>query len=125
MIVVVCCAMVVLRIGAAVTHTQIEPAWPRGNLDRAAIVRQLKGEPGHHLVIVRYQPAYGVNHDVDHEWVYNDADIDAAKIVWARDMGDSQNQELLRYFRDRHVWLLNGDQPQPRLESVSSALQAE
>ena len=124
MIVVVCCAMVVLRICAAITHTQIEPAWPRGNLDRAAIVRQLKGEPGHHLVIVRYQPAYGVNHDVDHEWVYNAADIDAAKIVWARDMGDSQNQELLRYFRDRHVWLLNGDQPQPRLESVNSALQA-
>ena len=56
MIVVVCCAMVVLRICAAVTHAQIEPAWPRGNLDRAAIVRQLKGEPGHHLVIVRYQP---------------------------------------------------------------------
>ena len=125
MIVLVCGAMVVLRICAAVTHTQIEPAWPRGNLDRAEIVRQLKGEPGHHLVIVRYQPAYGVNHDVDHEWVYNDADIDAAKIAWARDMGDSQNQELLRYFRDRHVWLVNGDQPQPRLESFSSALQAK
>jgi len=123
MIVAVCCAMVALRIGAAATHTQIEPAWPRGNLDRAAIVRQLKREPGDHLVIVRYQPAYGVNHDVDHEWVYNNADIDAAKIVWARDMGDSQNQELLRYFHGRHVWLLNGDQPQPRLESFGSAPQ--
>jgi len=123
MIVVVCCAMVILRIGAAVTHTAIEPAWPRGNLDRAAIIQQLKREPGDHLVIVRYQPAYGVNHDVDHEWVYNDADIDAAKIVWARDMGDSQNLELLRYFHNRHVWLLNGDQPQPRLEPFGSALQ--
>jgi len=123
MVVVVCCAMLMLRICAAVTHTQIEPAWPRGNLDRAAIIRQLKREPGDHLVIVRYQPPNGINHDVDHEWVYNEADIDAAEIVWARDMGNSQNQELLRYFHDRHVWLLNGDQPQHRLESLDSALQ--
>jgi MFS family permease len=122
MIVVVCCGMFVLRIFAAITHTAIEPAWPRGNLDRAAIIRELNRQPGDHLVLVRYQPTYGVNHDVDHEWVYNAANIDAAKIVWARDMGDGRNQELLRYFHDRHVWLLNGDQVPPRLESLPSAL---
>jgi hypothetical protein len=71
---------------------------------------------GNHLVLVRYQPSNGANHVVDHEWVYNAADIDAAKIVWARDMGDSENQELLRYFQNRHIWLLNGDQSHPRLE---------
>jgi hypothetical protein len=27
---------------------------------------------------------------------------------------------LLRYFRDPHVWLLNGDQPQPRLQWFDS-----
>jgi hypothetical protein len=124
MIVVVCCAMFILRIFAAVTHTAIEPAWPRGNLDRAAIIQQLKRQPGYHLVLVRYQPSYGVNHDVDHEWVYNEADIDAARIIWARDMGNSQNQELLRYFHDRHVWLLNGDQTPSRLELFTSALPA-
>jgi hypothetical protein len=121
MIVVVCFAMVILRIVAAITHTGIEPAWPRGNLDRAAIIEQLKRLPGEHLVLVRYQPGYGLNHDVDHEWVYNAADIDAAKIVWARDMGDGQNQELLRYFHDRHVWMLNGDQVPPRLQSLPPA----
>jgi hypothetical protein len=73
------------------------------------------------LVIVRYQPTYGVEHDVDHEWVYNAADIDSAKIVWARDMGNQQNQELLRYFHDRRIWLLNGDQPSPQLEPYSPA----
>jgi hypothetical protein len=125
MILVVCCAMFVLRICAAVTHTAIEPAWPRGNLDRAAIIQQLGHRSGDHLVLVRYQPTYGVNHDVDHEWVYNEANIDAAKIVWARDMDDSQNQELLRYFRDRHAWLLNGDQTPPRLEPLASAFPAK
>ena len=122
MIVVVCCAMFALRIFAAITHTAIEPAWPRGNLDRAVIIRELRRQPGYQLVLVRYQPTYGVNHDVDHEWIYNEADIDAAKIVWARDMGEAQNQELLRYFHDRKVWLLEGDQIAPRLEPFRSAL---
>jgi hypothetical protein len=121
LVVTVCCAMILVRVAAAITHTGLEPAWPRGNLDRAAVVQQLNRKAGRHLVIVRYQPSYGVQHDVDHEWVYNAADIDSAKIVWARDMDRRQNQELLTYFRDRHVWLLNGDQPSPWLEPYALA----
>ncbi len=108
----IACAMVLLRVGAAAAHTQIEPAWPRGNLDRVAITRQLDATPGRHLVIV----SYGPHHDVDWEWVYNRADIDSAKVVWARDMGAHANQELLHYFHDRQVWRVNGDQSPPRLE---------
>ncbi len=108
----IACAMLLLRVGAAAAHTQIEPAWPRGNLDRMAIMRQLEAAPGRHLVLV----SYGPHHDVDWEWVYNRADIDAAKVVWARDMGARDNQELLSYFHDRQVWHLNGDQSPPRLE---------
>jgi hypothetical protein len=119
MILVVCCAMLVLRIGAAITHTAIESAWPRGNLARAALVQQLSHQPGNHLVLVRYEPSYA--HDVDRELVYNAADIDASKIVWARDLGDSQNQELLHYFRSRQVWSLNGEQVPLRLEPAVSA----
>ncbi|HTW58401.1 MAG TPA: hypothetical protein VMD99_09730 [Terriglobales bacterium] len=119
MIVVVCCSMLVLRVCAAATHTAIEPAWPRGNLDRAAIIRQLDRQPGEHLVLVRYRPTDGKNHNVDREWVYNDADIDAAKIVWARDMGASQDQELLSYFHNRHVWFLNGDESPSHLEPLA------
>jgi hypothetical protein len=53
---------------------------------------------------------YGPHHDISyHEWVYNEADIDQAKVVWARDMGPSQNKELIDYFRDRHVWLVEAD----------------
>jgi hypothetical protein len=103
-------AMVVLRVSAAAAHAQIEPTWPRGNLDRAAVLRELQRSPGEHLVIVHYGP----RHDVDWEWVYNAADIDHAKIVWARDKGN-QNRELLRYFAARKVWLLNGDDSPPTL----------
>src|SRR6267143_1131112 len=87
-------------------------AWRRGNLERAAIMHGVENLPGRHLVIVRYGP----DHDLDQEWVYNAADIDGAKVVWARDMGDWRNEELLQYFRDRHLWRLNADQSPARLE---------
>lgn len=108
---ILACAMILLRVTAAVVHVQIEPVWPRGNLDRAALLHQLQELPGPQLVIV----GYGPRHDVDHEWVYNHADIDAAKVVWARDMGTSGNQELLQYFSDRKIWFVEGDNPMPRL----------
>jgi len=111
-IVLIACAMIVLRVTAVVAHAQIEGAWPRGNLDRADIVRKLERTPGRHLVLVNY----GKHHDLDWEWVYNAADIDRAKIVWARDMGDRDNQELVDYFQDRIVWRVNGDESPPRLE---------
>jgi hypothetical protein len=109
MIPVLACAMILTRMTAVATHTHIEPAWPRGNLERAAMLHQLQQLPGPQLVIVKY----GSNHDVDREWVYNDADIDGAKVVWARDMGKDANQELLQYFRDRKIWFLEPDKPSP------------
>jgi hypothetical protein len=109
---VVACAMVLLRVGAAAAHAQIEPPWPRGNLDRLAIARQLEATPGRHLVLV----SYGPHHDVDWEWVYNAADIDGAKIVWAREMGAQKDSELLEYFPQRKVWHVDGDESPARLE---------
>jgi putative effector of murein hydrolase LrgA (UPF0299 family) len=76
---------------------------------RARIMTQLNGQKGRHLVIVRYvkdSPGY-FRHS---EWVYNEADIDNAKVVWAREMDASDNRKLLEYFRDRHVWLLIFDE---------------
>jgi hypothetical protein len=109
---VICCALVVLRVGAVVAGAPIELSWPRGNLARAAILRQLQNSDGRHLVLVTYGP----EHDLDHDWVYNAADIDAAKVVWARDMGPHDNSELLQYFHQRRVWRLNADQYPARLE---------
>jgi hypothetical protein len=112
---VLACAMILLRVAAAGNHAGIEPAWPRGNLERATILRQLKQLPESSLVIVRYGP----HHDFDREWVYNEADIDAAKVVWARDMGTTDNRELLEFFRNRKAWLVEGDGPAPRLQAYS------
>jgi len=58
---------------------------------------------GKYLVIVRY-PLWHIYH---FEWVYNDSDIDHAPIVWARDMDEEHNKELLEYFKDRQALLIN------------------
>lgn len=70
---------------------------------RARIEADLEARPGKHLVIVGY-PARDVP---SQEWVYNDADIDNSKIVWARDMGYLQNLDLLEHYPDRQVWYVD------------------
>jgi hypothetical protein len=104
-------AMICLRLCAVATGTAIEQPWPRGNLKRAAILHRLESTPDQHLIIVRYGPEHGSHI----EWVYNRADIDGSKVAWARDMGEQQNQELLRYFSNRRAWLLYADESPPRL----------
>jgi hypothetical protein len=78
---------------------------------RVQMVKQLESTPGLHLAIVRYAP----DHIVHNEWVYNAADIDHAKIVWAREIPGQDVQPLLDYFRDRTVWLVEADKFPPRV----------
>jgi len=97
--------LLVFQIATAIPERLHHPdAWfsVRGNEDRAVVVGKLYRMPGRHLVLVRY----GENHDADHEWVFNDADIDASKIVWAREMNAEQDARLLAYYPDRRVWLV-------------------
>ena len=72
---------------------------------RAYIAEWLANRPGKELVMVRYAPF----HNPNQEWVYNGADIDGSKVVWAREVDPEQDAELLRYFKDREVWLLEAD----------------
>jgi hypothetical protein len=68
---------------------------------RARIQSELEARPGKQLIIVHY-PSYS---DVPaQDWIYNDADIDNAHVVWARDMGYLKNKELLKFFPDRQAW---------------------
>jgi hypothetical protein len=73
--------------------------------ERAIVESGLERLPGTHLAIVRY--AQG--HQVLDEWVYNAADIDHSKIIWAREMDAANNLELIRYYHDRQVWLVEPD----------------
>jgi hypothetical protein len=79
-------------------------------LERARIVSDLKSREGRQLAIVRYVP--------DHlypEWVYNAADIDHSKVVWAREMDAANTRQLLAYYKDRTAWLVEPDQNPPKV----------
>ena len=87
-------------LGGFVDAYQDHETPPRGQIED-----QLMRQGGRHLVIVRYSPS----HNLHTEFVYNRADIDGSGIVWARDMGPEGNRELLNYYPDRKVWLLQPD----------------
>ena len=88
--------------------------WGPGNFgaERARIEAELEQLPGKQLILVRYSP----QHEPWDEWVYNAADIDGSKVIWAREMDAANNLELMRYYKDRHVWLV---QPDSQSEEVS------
>lgn len=90
---------------------------PEGVEYREIFQRRLAEIDGRHLVIVRYGP----NHYVHHEWVYNGADIDHAKVVWAREIPGMDIRPLLGYFRERHVWIADADARVPQLSSYSAS----
>jgi hypothetical protein len=78
---------------------------------RVAVSQQLVRSPGKQVVFVRYWP----QHIFQNEWVYNEADIDHARVVWARDLGSAEDSKLQHYFPDRTAWLLEPDAVPARL----------
>jgi hypothetical protein len=78
---------------------------------RILVQKQLAQMPGELLLFVRYWP----QHIFQDEWVYNAADIDRSRIVWARDLGAAEDEQLRRYYPDRAAWLLEPDATPPKL----------
>jgi len=73
---------------------------------RKPVEQQLAALSGEHLVLVRYAK----DHNSGEEYVYNEADIDRAKTVWAREIPRIDPSLLLRYFRNRDVWIFEPDE---------------
>ena len=82
---------------------------------RIQLTQQLEATSAKHLVLVHYSD----DHVLDDEWVYNSADIDSSKIVWAREIPGQDPQPLLQYFRGRELWLLDADARPIRLRHVT------
>jgi len=132
--VIVCVVLTGLRLFAEPLHLRFAE-WPGAGwtnywsgpgqfgAERAGIETRLEQRPERQLVIVRYSP----DHQPLNEWVYNTADIDNSKVVWAREMDSAKNLELMQYYKDRKVWLVRPDmQPveispytAPELQSVA------
>jgi hypothetical protein len=88
--------------------------WPcEGDPSRLAVITKLEHTSGKHLVMVRYEED---NHNIHDEWVYNGAEIDGAKVLWARELDPQQNAKLFAYFKDRKIWLVTPDTDNTYLE---------
>ncbi len=121
-----CAFLLALRAAAGPLHLPLTPDWPltwynwtNHPTDRARILAQLEAYPGGQLVIVRYAPHTQALRVTLPEWVHNRADIDHAKVVWAQDMGAARNQELIDYYKDRRVWLVEPDKDPVKLVPYS------
>lgn len=116
---VLCVVLAVIRAYAQPLNVEVASApyqcasWFGGTsvgVERAQVLAKLESLPGPQLAIVRYRP--------DHlypEWVYNAADIDKSKVIWAREMNPASNLELLRYYKNRKAWLIEPDCNPPRI----------
>lgn len=84
---------------------------------RIAVRHDLDAIAGQLLVFVRYSP----HHIYQNEWVWNEADIDGSRIVYARDLGAEENEKLIQYFPNRKVLVLDPDSYTPQLFPYSKA----
>src|SRR6267143_1465214 len=100
--------LLVLDIGINTFRGICDPLlWPcQGDPSRSAIAEKLQHTPGKHLIMVRYDKD---DHNIHDEWVYNGAEIDSAKFLWARELDPEQNAKLFAYFKDRKIWLVTPD----------------
>jgi hypothetical protein len=73
--------------------------------EQATASAQLAHQPGRQLVLVRYGP----HHDLYEELVYNGANLDNAKLIWARSLGPQQDRQLAERFPGRTIWLAEED----------------
>jgi hypothetical protein len=113
-------AMVCVTLSALLLNLPVFMVWADSRADkgthRAQVLAQLERQEGKQLAIVKYAPG----HPPREEWIYNESDIDDAKVVWARDMGSAQNKELIDYFKDRQVWLVEPDNRPPKATTYPS-----
>jgi hypothetical protein len=66
------------------------------------LVERLQESNESHLILVEYKSGHSVNE----EWVYNEADIPNAKIVWGRFSSPELNHHLVKSYPNRKVWRL-------------------
>jgi hypothetical protein len=99
--------LLVLSTSVSIARRSCDPLWwtCTGDPSRVAVIKQLMDAPGKHLIMVRYLD----DHNIHDEWVYNGADIDGSKVLWARELDEQQNAKLFAYFKDRHIWLVEPD----------------
>jgi hypothetical protein len=69
---------------------------------RERIIEKIGSLPGNHVIFVQYPEGP----QAVYEWVYNSADIDAQRVIWAHALDPRSNTELAQHYHDRSIWVL-------------------
>jgi hypothetical protein len=87
---------------------------------REKMINDLSTTQDRHVIFVHYGP----EHPRAEEWIYNDADIPNARIIWAHDMGPADNKTLIRQYPGRRLWKLEADVIPQKLMPLTSDAQS-
>lgn len=87
------------RTSGVGTVSASTPESPR--LSASMVRRQLESQGASHLVFVDYDDNLTSQ---DGEWVYNPADLNGARVIFAHDLGAAKNPLLMRVYPERRVW---------------------
>jgi hypothetical protein len=112
--------MLVVQFSAAIIGHPLYANSEMGRFDLepftlgSRLAAQLSSIPGKHLVL---EPIAEDNvMDSNHDLVWNLADIDHQRIVWARDLVPDWTAAAVAYYKDRTVWIVTGSGKAAHLE---------
>ena len=86
-------------------YASVPPQPLNTSVERPRIEGILEREPGRQLCLVRYS----AGHVPREEWIFNQANLARADIVWARSLTPETDEKLIEAFPNRRVWLLQPD----------------
>ena len=79
------------------------------------MLAQLEKQPGSHLVFVTYDDEVSPHE----EWVWNRAELESSRVIFAHHLGDTKNPELVAAYPGRSVWLVSVSSSDAGLEPYS------
>jgi len=95
--------LVVTSRGEGLVTGRTTDNFESSNIAKAMIEQELlRQRPGRHVILVRHSATTASQNE---GWVYNPADIDAAPVIWAQDLGEAENEKIRAYYPDRSFWL--------------------
>jgi tetratricopeptide (TPR) repeat protein len=106
-----------LFIAPAGEYMMTTPRLVHKGTARQRILNTLEAHGGRHLIFVHYGP----NHSFHNGVINNAANIDNSPVIWARDLGESKNHDLMRYYPDRTAWWFDADEWPVHLKSYGSS----
>ena len=86
--------------------------------DRAHVAQEVLQHPGEQLCLVRYTEF----HDGWQEWVFNDADPQNERLLWARSLDPNTDRKVIAAYPGRTVWLVRPDDARLLVQPYSPSI---